>query len=90
MNVTPIMNDKYRACELYEIRIAGHLPDRLAEWFTGMTITRKPDGTTTLLGRLPDQSALHGALQVIRNMNMKLLSVRQVEPTAGENTTSNG
>lgn len=84
-----VSNETFCTPELYEIRIAGHLPDRMTDWFECMTITRKPDSTTTLFGRLPDQSALHGVLEVIRNLNMKLLSVRQVEPNAGEETKLN-
>jgi hypothetical protein len=65
--------------ETYEIRIQGHLGDRWTERFECMTLTRERDGTTILFGHLPDQTALHSVLLRIRNMNLKLLSVRQVE-----------
>jgi hypothetical protein len=65
--------------ELYEIRVQGHLQDRWSDWFECMTLTREDDGTTTLHGRLPDQTALHSVLLKIRNMNLTLLSVRQVD-----------
>ena len=68
-----------RGSEVYEIRLQGHLQNRWTEWFDCMTLTREEDGTTTLYGRLPDQTALHGILLKIRNMNIKLISVRQVE-----------
>jgi hypothetical protein len=72
-------NNDCCAPDLYEIRVKGHLQDRWAEWFECMTITREDDGTTTLYGRLPDQTALHGILERIRNMNIELISVRQVK-----------
>ncbi len=66
--------------ESYEIRIQGYLEDRWADWFEGLTIQREEDGTTLLSGRLPDQTALHGVLLKIRDMNLKILSVRQLGP----------
>lgn len=62
--------------EIYEIRVDGHLHDRWKESFEDMALCRERDGTTTLCGRLVDQTALHSVLLKIRNMNLKLLSVR--------------
>ncbi len=67
--------------EIYEIRFQGHLHKRRVELFENLTITRESDGTTTLIGPLPDQTALHSVLLRIRNMNLKLISVRQFEPS---------
>jgi len=69
--------------EVYEIRIRGHLSEKFDEWFNGMTITRELDGTTTILGELPDQTALHSILFKIRNMNIGLISVNTIEPEEG-------
>lgn len=63
---------------LYEIRITGHLDARWAASFEGMTLARHEDGTTTLRGELPDQSALHGLLAVLRDTGLPLVSVAQV------------
>ncbi len=65
--------------EIYEIRIRGHLHERRAKLFEGLTIRCEDDGTTTLYGSLPDQTALHSVLLRIRNMNLRLISVRQIE-----------
>jgi hypothetical protein len=65
--------------EVYEIRIRGHLPDKYAMWFDGLTITREDDGTTTIYGPLTDQTALHSVLFKIRNMNIGLISVNSIE-----------
>jgi hypothetical protein len=70
----------YREPEIYEIRIQGHLQDKWAEWFYGLTLTREDDGSTTLYGPLPDQTALHSILQKISNMNLKLISVSEIKP----------
>ncbi len=75
--------------EIYEICVDGHLQDRLREWFEDMTITREENGTTTLYGSLADQTALHSVLLKIRNMNLKLLSVRQIEPKSDDECKAN-
>ena len=64
--------------EIYEIKLQGHLDTKWSDWFYGMTITHEGDGTTTLYGLLPDQIVLHSVLDRIRDMNLSLISVRQV------------
>ena len=64
--------------EIYEIKIQGHLDTKWSEWFYGMTITHERDGSTTLCGPLPDQTVLHSVLDRIRDMNLPLLSVKQI------------
>jgi hypothetical protein len=62
------------------IRVKGHLDPRRSEWFEGLTITPLEGGETTLCGPVVDQAALHGLLTRIRDLNLTLLSVTQVEP----------
>lgn len=64
---------------LYEIRIKGHLDDRWADWFEGLTIVREDNGETSLTGLVADQSALHGLLRKIRDLGIPLLSVNRIE-----------
>ena len=64
----------------YEIRIEGHLADRWAAWFGGMTITLEDSGNTLLTGRVLDQAALHSLLRKVRDVSMPLVSVNRVEP----------
>jgi hypothetical protein len=64
-----------REPDRYEIRVKGHLADRWAAWFDGMTLTREPDGTTVLGGPVADQSALHGLLRKVSDLGLPLLSV---------------
>jgi len=61
----------------YEIRIHNHLDDSWHVWFDGMTITHDPNGETVLTGWVVDQSALYGLLERVRDLNLKLISVRQ-------------
>jgi hypothetical protein len=64
---------------VYQIKIKGHLEQHWAEWFEEMTFTHEKDGTTTLSGPLPDQAALHSILRKIRDLNLQLISVKQVK-----------
>ena len=65
----------------YEIQLAGHLDQRWAGWFDGLTLTHRSDGTTVLHGSVLDQAALHGLLQKVRDLGLPLVSVAQVAPT---------
>ncbi|MFC1997351.1 hypothetical protein ACFLXI_07070 [Chloroflexota bacterium] len=73
----------------YKIRIKGHMDTKWADWFEGLQITHEKDGTTTLYGPLPDQAALHSNLRKIRDLNLQLLSVKQVKFDAQDGTLTN-
>jgi hypothetical protein len=72
----------------YEIRLKGHLDNRWATWFDGLTLTTCSDGTTTIHGLVVDQSALHGLLQRVRDVGLPLISVTRVEPNQPDLSTS--
>ena len=76
---TPTSNPQY-----YEIHLKGHLDDRWAEWFEGLTITLEDNGDMLLTGPVIDQAALHGLLKKVRDLGMPLVSVSPVEPGAAE------
>lgn len=61
--------------EEYEIRVRGHLDACWAEWFAGLSLTHLEGDETLLSGSLPDQAALHGLLERIRDLNLNLVSV---------------
>lgn len=61
--------------EYYEIRIRGHLNPCWSERFAGLRLTHLETGETLLSGSLPDQAALHGLLEHIRDLNLRLISV---------------
>jgi hypothetical protein len=62
----------------YELRLQGHLDQHWSNWFTGLTLTQNPDGTTSLCGTLEDQAELHGLLAKVRDLGATLLSVTSV------------
>jgi hypothetical protein len=62
---------------IYEIRLEGQLDPRWSEWLEGMTITPLETGETQLTGVVVDQAALHGLLNRIRDLNLKLVSVKE-------------
>ena len=70
--------------ERYEIRIKGHLDDKWADWFEGLTITREDNGETLLIGPVVDQAALHGVLRKVRDLGMLLVSAILVTPGQAE------
>lgn len=59
----------------YEIRVEGELGPSWQEWFEGMAITYEPGGRSVLRGSIVDQPALHGILNRLLNLNLKLISV---------------
>lgn len=63
----------------YHIRVEGHLAPYWSEWLAGMTITPLENGETLLSGPVADQTALHGLLNRIRDMNLKLVFVEREE-----------
>ena len=72
-------DEKHNQPQRYEIRVKGHLDDRWAEWFEGLTITLEENGDTFLTGLVVDQAALHGLLKKVRDLGIPLLSVNLVQ-----------
>jgi hypothetical protein len=61
--------------EYFEIKIKGHLDRSWSDWFAGVELTHLEGNETLLYGSLPDQPALHGLLNRIRDLNLSLVSV---------------
>jgi hypothetical protein len=64
--------------EVYEIRLQGRLDRRWFDWFDAFSVENLPTGEVVLRGRLVDQAALHGVLERIRDLNLKLISVNRI------------
>jgi hypothetical protein len=56
------------------IIVQGYLDTRWKNWFEGMVISY--EGTNTMIsGNIKDEAHLHGVLNQIRDLNLKLISV---------------
>ncbi len=60
------------------IKIQGHLNGKWKEYFEGMEISYEGNNTI-LTGNLKDEAHMHGILNIIRDYNLILISINQVE-----------
>ena len=67
--------------EYYEIKIKENLDQSWSERFAGMKLTHLEGDGTMLSGIMPDQGALHGMLERIRDLNLTLISVTRGDPS---------
>jgi hypothetical protein len=69
--------------QYFEIQIAGRLSQERAEWL-GLPLLVVQDQAglpvTRLAGPIPDQAALFGILNRIRDLGLKLISVNRIDP----------
>jgi hypothetical protein len=68
----------------YQIKVEEKLDEHWSEWFDGMRFSNEIvcDGPeiTVITGEVCDQAALHGILNRIRDLNLRLLSVQIISP----------
>lgn len=88
MSATDTAPEDYDEPGHYAIRLQGHLDDRWAARFEGLTLTREDNGDTLLTGPVVDQAALHGVLRKVRDLALPLISVTRVSP--GQAVASEG
>ncbi len=69
----------------YRIVLQGRLDKKWSDYFAGMAIeTHKSEAgvsITILNGRLADQSALHGVIRQIRDLDLPLLLIQFLDET---------
>jgi hypothetical protein len=63
----------------YEVRVDGVLDGRWSQWFEGLRIDHQ-GGETILSGMLPDQPALHGILDKVRDLGLCIIAVWRIPP----------
>ena len=61
----------------YEIEVEGYFNPGWFGWLDGWEITPLPSGNTLLSGRVIDQPALHGIFACIRDLNLKIISLKK-------------
>ncbi|HEU5268125.1 MAG TPA: hypothetical protein VFU35_15560 [Jatrophihabitans sp.] len=64
---------------LYEIRVEGNLDSHWTAWFDGLQVEHR-GADTVIFGALPDQAALHGVLAHVRDLGLRLVSLRRLDP----------
>jgi hypothetical protein len=74
-----IQPDPDRNPHHYLIRVEERLSPHWSEGFEGLSATYTTSGETILSGVLQDQSALHGLLARIRDLNLTLISVSRAD-----------
>ena len=62
----------------FEIVIKGRLSPTLAAAISGFEVVRCDHGLTHLVGWVTDQAGLHGTLELLRDLNIELISVNPV------------
>jgi hypothetical protein len=61
-----------------KITIQGRLDKKWKNSFEGMNISYEGDNTI-LTGILKDEAHMHGVLNIIRDLNIKLISINPIE-----------
>lgn len=75
----------------FEIVVTGRLSPTLIAAMDGFEVSRCDLGQTHLVGWVSDQARLYSTLEVLRDLNIKLVSVNPTEsrePQSREATTS--
>ena len=67
-----------------QIVVKGHLDKKWKDWFGDMDISYE-DNHTILTGNIKDESFMHGILNRIRDLNIKLISVNPAEEKCDDN-----
>jgi hypothetical protein len=63
----------------YRIRLKEQLDQRWSDWLGGLKMIHEANGETVLVGEVVDQSALHGLLSKIRDLQLTLISISPLE-----------
>ena len=65
----------------YEVVVRGRRSPTLVAAFEGFDVTRVEQGSTHLVGWVLDQARLHSTLELLRDLNIELVSVNYVPAT---------
>jgi hypothetical protein len=59
----------------YEMQVKGVLSPTLVAAIEGFDVSRVEGGRTTLVGWVPDQTRLFSTLEILRDLNIELVSL---------------
>jgi len=68
-----------------ELRVKGQIHPRWSEWFGGLTISHSGPDETVLTGLVLDEAALYGIIARLRDLGLKLISLRSEEIKENQN-----
>ena len=71
-----------------KITIQGHLDKKWKNSFEGLVISYEGDNTI-LTGNLKDEAHMHGVLNIIRDLNIKLISINPIKKQNDKNVINN-
>jgi hypothetical protein len=66
----------------FEVIIRGRLSPTLVAAVDGFEVSRGDHGLTHLVGSVPDQARIHSLFQLLRDLNIELVSVNPVPSPA--------
>jgi hypothetical protein len=69
--------------ERFEIVVKGRLSPTLIAAVVGFEVSRCEHGETRLVGWVPDQARLYSTLELLRDLNIELLSVNPKQAESG-------
>jgi hypothetical protein len=67
------------AMQQVEIRVEGHLDPVWENWLDGFRVSHAENKQTILLGEIKDQAALYGLIAKLRDLGLKLVSIKYGE-----------
>jgi hypothetical protein len=74
----------------FEIVVKGRLSLTLTAAIDGFEVSHCEHGLTHLVGWVPDQARLHSTLELLRDLNIALVSVNPVQSDESDASVSNG
>ena len=74
-----LTNFNFNTPAIYRIHVKGVLSSDWTHKLAGMQITTSSKNETLLVGKLADQAALAGVLEILYNLHLPVLSVECME-----------
>lgn len=73
-----VNNDEIMQTMRYKIILRGFLDQKFSDWLEGFSISYG-ENVTVLTGTVMDQSGFFGLLSKLRDLNLSIVSIEQIE-----------